>query len=129
MFSTEGERVVFGQRLMQASSDLFLGHLVSAQGNHLYVRQLRDVKIKPQVELYGPRSMRDYARMSGWILARAHARSGDPALLSGYIGGGQTLAEARADFAMAYEQQNAADHAALLEALRSGRVEADFEEG
>jgi uncharacterized protein (DUF2252 family) len=127
-FGTEGERVVFGQRLMQASSDLFLGHLVSAQGNHLYVRQLRDVKIKPQVELYSPRSMRDYARITGWALARAHARSGDPALLSGYIGGGQTLADALADFAMAYEQQNAADHAALLEALRDGRIEADFEE-
>ena len=128
-FGTEGERVVFGQRLMQASSDLFLGHLLSAQDNHLYVRQLRDVKIKPQVELYGPRSMRDHARLTGWILARAHARSGDPALLSGYIGGGQTLADALADFAMAYEQQNAADHAALLEALRDGRIEADFEEG
>ncbi|MBN8510181.1 MAG: DUF2252 domain-containing protein [Burkholderiales bacterium] len=128
-FGTEGARVVFGQRLMQASSDLFLGHLVSAQGRHLYVRQLRDVKIKPQVELYSPRSMRDYARMTGWILARAHARSGDPALLAGYIGGGQTLADALADFAMAYERQNAADHAALLEALRDGRIEADFEDG
>jgi uncharacterized protein (DUF2252 family) len=128
-FSTEGERVVFGQRLMQASSDLFLGHLVSAQGTHLYVRQLRDVKIKPQVELYSPRSMRDYARITGVILARAHARSGDPALLSGYIGGGQTLSDALADFAMAYEKQNAADHAALLQALRDGRIEADFEEG
>lgn len=128
-FGAEGERVVFGQRLMQASSDLFLGHLMSAQGTDLYVRQLRDVKIKPQVELYSQRSMRDYARVTGWILARAHARSGDPALLSGYIGGGQTLADALADFAMAYEQQNAADHAALLEALRDGRIEADFEEG
>ncbi|HRY88146.1 MAG TPA: DUF2252 domain-containing protein [Rubrivivax sp.] len=126
-YATEGARVVFGQRLMQASSDLFLGHLVSAQGTHLYVRQLRDVKIKPQVELYRPGTMCDYARLTGWALARAHARSGDPALLSGYVGGGQHLADALADFALAYERQNAADHQALLQALRDGRLEAVFE--
>lgn len=127
-FATEGERVVFGQRLMQASSDLFLGHLVSTQGTHLYVRQLRDVKVKPQVELFRPRQMRDYARLTGWALARAHARSGDPALLSGYLGGGQALAEALGEFALAYDQQNALDHEALLQALRQGRVEAHFED-
>ena len=126
-FATEGARVVFGQRLMQASSDLFLGHLVSARGTHLYVRQLRDVKIKPQVELFGPRVMRDYARVTGWALARAHARSGDPALLSGYIGGGSTLAAALADFAFAYAEQNERDYQALMRALREGRVEAQFE--
>ena len=126
-FATEGERVVFGQRLMQASSDLFLGHLVSARGTHLYVRQLRDVKIKPQVELFGPRVMRDYARATGWALARAHARSGDPALLSGYIGGGAALAEAMSAFAFAYAEQNERDHQALLQALRDGRLDAEFE--
>jgi uncharacterized protein (DUF2252 family) len=126
-YATEGERVVFGQRLMQSSSDIFLGHLVSARGIHLYVRQLRDVKIKPQVELFGPRHMLNYARVTGWALARAHARSGDPALLAGYIGGGKVLAEAIGRFAQAYADQNERDHAALLEALRDGRLEADFE--
>ena len=85
------------------------------------------VKIKPQVELYRPGTMCDYARLTGWALARAHARSGDPALLSGYVGGGQHLADALADFALAYERQNAADHQALLQALRDGRLEAVFE--
>ncbi len=125
---TEGERVVFGQRLMQASSDIFLGHLVSQRGTHLYVRQLRDVKVKPQVELWGPRAMRDYARITGWALARAHARSGDPAVLSGYLGSGKSLAKALTAFALAYAKQNALDHEALLQALRERRLEAIFEE-
>jgi hypothetical protein len=117
---------------MQASSDLFLGHLlghpVSTQRTHLYVRQLRDVKVKPQVELFRPRQMRDCARLTGWALARAPARSGDPALLSGYLGGGQALAEALGEFALAYDKHNALDHEALLQALRQGRVEAHFED-
>jgi len=128
MEGTEGERVVFGQRLMQASSDLFLGHLVSQSGRHLYVRQLRDVKVKPQVEVWGPRAMRDFARITGWALARAHARSGDPAVLSGYIGGGKTFARALEEFALAYAAQNALDHETLLEGIREGRLEAIFED-
>jgi uncharacterized protein (DUF2252 family) len=126
-FATEGERVVFGQRLMQSSSDLFLGHVLTPRGTHLYVRQLRDTKIKPLVELMGPRQLRDYARATGWALAQAHARSGDPAVLSGYIGGGAVFAEALTAFALAYAEQNERDHRALMQALRDGRLEAEFE--
>ncbi|HOM12385.1 MAG TPA: DUF2252 domain-containing protein [Rubrivivax sp.] len=127
-FATEGERVVFGQRLMQASSDLFLGHLVTAAGHHAYVRQLRDMKIKATVELHTPRMLRNYARACGAALARAHARSVDPALLTGYVGSGKALSEALATFGAAYADQNERDHAALIEALRDGRLTAQFED-
>jgi uncharacterized protein (DUF2252 family) len=127
-FSSDGERVVFGQRLMQAATDVFLGHMVGVAERHFYVRQLRDVKIRPMVEIYTPANMADYARTCGVGLARAHARSGDPAILSGYIGAGRALADAIAAFAVAYADQNERDHAALVEAVRDGRVEAQFEE-
>ena len=127
-FATHGERVVFGQRLMQAASDVFLGHTVSARGMHFYVRQLRDVKVKPMVETFTPQAMRDHARNTGWALARAHARSGDAALMVGYIGRGAAFSKAIANFAVLYSAQNARDHAALLQAVRLGRVQADTED-
>ena len=127
-FGSEGERVVFGQRLMQAASDIFLGHIVDPRGIHYYVRQLRDVKIRPLIEIYTPGNMADYARSCGVALARAHARSGDPATIAGYIGKRPVLADAIAEFAVAYADQNEADHAALVTAVREGRVEAQFEE-
>jgi uncharacterized protein (DUF2252 family) len=126
-FATHGERVVFGQRLMQASSDLFLGHYVNPQGRHVYVRQLRDVKVKPLIEVFTPLNMRNYARMCGWALARAHARTADAALLSGYIGKNAAFAEAMAQFAIDYAEQNQRDHAALIAAVRAGRIEASHE--
>jgi hypothetical protein len=126
-FASNGERVVFGQRLMQAASDVFLGHMVSPLDQHLYVRQLRDVKVKPLVEIYSPQNMLDYARSTGWALARAHARSGDAAVLAGYIGKGDDLPEALAEFAVAYADQNERDHAALRDAVRAGRIEIESE--
>ena len=126
-FATNGERVVFGQRLMQASSDVFLGHLVSVKGIEFYVRQLRDVKVKPLVEIFTPQNMLGFARNTGWALARAHARSGDAAVISGYIGKGDTLGGAIADFSVAYAEQNQHDHAALIAAVRAGRVDAVIE--
>jgi len=126
-FPTNGERVVLGQRLMQAASDVFLGHFISEGGHHLYVRQLRDVKIKPTVEIYNPRNMLNYARSTGWALARAHARSGDACVISGYIGKGDELVEAIADFAVDYAAQNQRDHAALLAAVRAGDIDAQME--
>ena len=128
-FATNGERVVFGQRLMQAASDVFLGHTVGTDGKHFYVRQLRDVKVKPMVEIFTPTNMLGFARNTGWALARAHARSGDAALMAGYIGKGDTFARAVAAFAMDYAEQNQRDHAALLAAVRAGRIEATMEEG
>jgi uncharacterized protein (DUF2252 family) len=127
-FGSDGERVVVGQRLMQAASDVFLGHMVGVAGRHYYVRQLRDVKVRPMVEIYTPANMADYARSCGIALARAHARSGDPAILAGYLGKGGAFGDALASFAVAYADQNERDHAALVEAVRVGRVEAQLEE-
>ena len=127
-FASDGERVVFGQRLMQAASDLFLGHMVGVRGIHYYARQLRDVKVRPMVEAYNPRNMADYARSCGIALARAHARSGDPAVIAGYGGKGAAVSDAIADFAVAYADQNERDHAAFLEAARAGRFEVHMED-
>jgi len=126
-FSSNGARVVFGQRLMQAASDVFLGHLVGTQGRHAYVRQLRDVKVKPLIEIFTPQNMLGFARNTGWALARAHARSGDPAVIAGYIGKGDAFGEAIAGFAVDYTLQNERDHAALVAAVRAGRIEAETE--
>jgi len=127
-FASHGERVVVGQRLMQAASDVFLGHMVGVRGRHFYVRQLRDVKVRPMVEVFTPANMSGYARNCGWALARAHARSADPAVIAGYIGRGGVLADAVASFAAAYAKQNARDHALLVEAVRDGTVDAIFED-
>lgn len=127
-FSSDGERVVFGQRLMQAASDVFLGHMIGVQGRHYYVRQLRDVKVRPMVEVFNPTNMASFARTCAGALARAHARSGDPAVLSGYMGKGGALANSIAEFAVRYADQNEADHASLIDAVREGRLEAYFEE-
>jgi uncharacterized protein (DUF2252 family) len=104
-YPTNGERVVFGQRLMQAASDIFLGHVEVGSGRDLYVRQLRDVKVKPMVEIFNPDNMHGYARNCGWALAQA-------------------LPEAITEFAVQYAKQNEADHAALIEAIRDGVIEA-----
>ncbi|NDV13067.1 DUF2252 domain-containing protein [Crenobacter caeni] len=122
-FGSEGERVVFGQRLMQGASDVFLGHFVGVAGRHVYVRQLRDVKVKPMVEIFDPDHMLGFARNTGWALARAHARSGDAALIAGYIGKGGDLAEAIAEFAVDYAAQNTRDYQALRAAVLDGRID------
>ena len=126
-FPSNGERVVVGQRVMQAASDVFLGHLVSVAGRHLYVRQLRDVKVKPMIEIFTPQNMLGFARDTGCALARAHARSADPAVIAGYIGKGDAFAEALGEFAVDYADQNERDHAALVAAVRAGRIEAETE--
>jgi uncharacterized protein (DUF2252 family) len=119
-----GLRVVTGQRIMQAGHDIFLGHYINKARQHFYVRQLRDVKIRPLVELYSPENMLGYARNCGWALARAHARSGDPAIIAGYIGKGNAFAHAIAQFASAYADQNKSDHSKLIDAIKSGVIEA-----
>lgn len=126
-YPNHGQRVVIGQRVMQAASDLFLGWTQGHEGRHFYVRQLRDVKVKPLVEVYEPPTMNSYAESCGWVLARAHARSGDPARISEYLGSCDRFDEAIADFAEGYADQNEQDHAALVLAVRDGRVEADLE--
>jgi uncharacterized protein (DUF2252 family) len=124
---SHGERVVTGQRLMQAASDIFLGHYVASTNKHYYVRQLRDVKVKPLVEIFSPSNMLGFAQNCAWALARAHARSGDPAVIAGYIGHGKAFPEAIGQFADSYMNQNVADHAKMIEAIREGIIEAEPE--
>jgi uncharacterized protein (DUF2252 family) len=123
-----GQRVVVGQRLMQAASDMFLGWYTGSGRfeYHYYVRQLRDAKIKPVVEMMAADGLKEYARLCGRALARAHTRSADAVVLSGYMGKNNLFEEALADFSAAYADQNERDHAALLEAIRAGRVEANM---
>jgi uncharacterized protein (DUF2252 family) len=117
-----GQRVVAGQRLMQAASDMFLGW-TEQWGRHFYVRQLRDIKIEPLVEIFDSRALADYGEWCGWALARAHAKSGDAAMISGYLGNSTRFDEAVSNFAMAYADQNERDYQALLEAIRAGKIE------
>jgi hypothetical protein len=113
---------VRGQRLLQAASDIFLGFATGPTGRHIYVRQLRDAKIKPQLETMSPRGFRRYAMTCGEVLARAHARTGDAAVLAAYLGTGSSFDEAIGAFALAYAKQTELDHAALLQAIKDGRL-------
>ena len=112
---------------MQSASDVFLGWLDTATGRHFYVRQLNDAKLKPLVEIFDETTMEDYGRLCGWVLAQAHARSGDASMISGYLGSNDVFDEAIADFAEAYERQNERDYQALRRAVRSGQIEARLE--
>jgi hypothetical protein len=123
IYPNRGQRIVAGQRLMQSSSDIFLGWSTGPEGNHFYVRQLWDGKIKPVVEIYDEDWMLEYADACGRVLARAHANSADPAMISGYLGGNDRFDRAVADFAVAYADQNEADHGAFLKAIRDGKIE------
>ena len=95
--------------------------------SHFYVRQLRDMKLKPLVETFDGEALVDYAGLCGWALARAHAKSGDAERISGYLGKSNAFDDAIADFAAAYADQNDRDHAALKAAVASGRLEARTE--
>jgi uncharacterized protein (DUF2252 family) len=127
-FANHGKRVVEGQRLMQAASDLMLGWVrvsgVDGVTRDFYVRQLWDQKGSAVVETMGPQMMMAYARLCGWTLAKAHARSGDPVAIAGYLGSGATLDRALAQFAETYADQNERDYAAFRDAVDSGRLSA-----
>jgi uncharacterized protein (DUF2252 family) len=123
-YANHGERVVMGQRLMQSSSDIFLGWARSARGIDFYVRQLRDMKMSIPVEHLDAAQCRRYARLCGWALARAHAKSGDAASIAGYLGARDNFDRALARFSAAYADQTERDHAALLKAVRAGRIDA-----
>ncbi len=118
----QGERVVSGQRIMQAVSDIFLGWTRGFEGVDYYVRQLHDMKYGLDVTRLRPAGMTLYAAVCGWALARAHARGGDPAVIGGYLGAGDTFDEALAAFAVAYADQTERDHAAFTAAVRAGRI-------
>ena len=127
-YSNAGERVVAGQRVMQATSDIFLGWLraqpTGGPAEDYYLRQLRDWKLSAEIEGMRPRSMDVYARLCGWTLARAHARAGDRIAIAAYLGNSTAFDNAVADFAETYADQNERDHAALGAAVRDGRIEA-----
>jgi uncharacterized protein (DUF2252 family) len=127
-YKNEGERVVAGQHLMQAQSDIFLGwtHILAPDGveRDFYVRQLRDWKFSVPIEVMLPEGMTVYSRLCGWTLARAHARSGDRIALAAYLGGSAKFDHAIADFADTYADQNELDYAAFQAAIKDGRAEA-----
>ena len=126
-YRNAGRRVVEGQRLLQAASDVFLGWTRGQGGRDFYVRQLRDWKGSVPVEAMDEQQLGRYARVCGWTLARAHARTGDPSAIAGYVGQGVVLDRAMVAFAEAYAAQNAEDHAAFAQAIADGRLEADEE--
>ncbi len=131
-YNNQGERVVAGQHLMQAQSDIFLGwarvaNPVDGIDRDYYVRQLKDWKFSVPIEIMLPQGMTLYARLCGWTLARAHARSGDRIALAAYLGGSAKFDQAIADFAETYADQNELDHAALQAAVKDGRAEATTE--
>jgi uncharacterized protein (DUF2252 family) len=123
-YANHGERVVRGQRLLQAASDILLGFGVGPSGKDFYVRQLRDAKVKPVLDNLPARNFRRFARTCGEVLARAHARSADAVVLSVYLGNGPSFDEAIGQFALAYARQTESDHAALISAIKSGRLPA-----
>jgi uncharacterized protein (DUF2252 family) len=120
-----GQRVVQGQRMMQATSDIFLGWTTGMDTSRRYYwRQLRDMKGSAEVEAMVPEGMTFYARMCGWTLARAHARSGDPVAIAAYLGTDDEFDVAITDFGKRYARQNEQDFAAFADAVRRGRIEA-----
>ena len=128
-YTNQGERAVAGQHLMQAESDIFLGwtrvtNPEDGVNRDFYVRQLKDWKFSVPIEMMLPEGLTLYARLCGWTLARAHARSGDRIALAAYLGGSDTFDQAIADFAETYADQNELDYAALQAAVKAGRAEA-----
>ena len=122
-YPSHGQRVVWGQRIMQEASDIFLGWTRFGERDY-YVRQLRDMKGSIAIDKLTPQELADYGRGCGAALARAHARSGDPVAIAGYLGGGENFDRALAAFAAAYADQTERDHALLIRAVSSGRLEA-----
>lgn len=124
LFLNNGQRVVYGYRLMQPFSDPFLGWTVGKEGRHFFFRQLRDIKISIRVETFRKAEMIAYADWCGQALALSHARSGDAAVLSGYMDQSDTLDRALAEFSFAYADQNERDHTSFKKAIKSGKIEA-----
>jgi len=124
-FRQHGQRVVVGQRMMQAASDIYLGWTRAPENKrHYYWRQLRDMKGSADVESMAPPSLTFYARTCGWTLARAHARSGDPIAIAACLGEGDAFDKAMTDFSERYAEQNERDYQRFVKAIRSGRLEA-----
>ncbi len=128
LHQNHGQRVTAGQRLMQSASDIFLGWTRSADGKRdYYIRQLRDMKISVMIEGWDFDMLRIYGRLCGKALAHAHARAGDAAMISGYMGSSGTFDDAISEFAVEYADQNERDYRLFTKAVREGRVEAVIE--
>jgi uncharacterized protein (DUF2252 family) len=126
-FENHGQRVVTGQRLMQAVSDIFLGWVhvgagLDGKARDFYGRQLKDWKGSAEIEQMVPRGMTVYGRLCGWTLARAHARSGDRIAIASYLGGGTAFDRAILEFSKTYADQNERDYQRLCDAVKSGRI-------
>jgi uncharacterized protein (DUF2252 family) len=129
-FENHGERVVTGQHLMQASSDIFLGWLhvdagLDGKERDFYGRQLKDWKGSAEIDQMDPQALMTYGRLCGWTLARAHARTGDRIAISAYLGKGPTFDRAIVEFSHAYAEQNERDYKKLAKAVKSGRITAE----
>jgi len=124
VYKNHAQRVVAGQRLMQAASDIFLGWTRGDSGHDFYLRQLRDVKTTVVVEGMSDADLRGYSNLCGWALARAHARSGDRVMISGYLGQNDIFDQAIAHFAVAYADQTEKDYQELVAAVKAGRLKA-----
>jgi uncharacterized protein (DUF2252 family) len=123
-YDNQGERVVVGQRMLQSASDVFLGWTRDDAGHDYYFRQLHDMKLKIDLESMSKADWSEYVELCGWALARAHARTGDPARIAGYLGKNDAFDEALEKFAIAYADQTERDYALLLKAIRAGRIQA-----
>jgi uncharacterized protein (DUF2252 family) len=122
VYPHHGQRVVMGQRLMQPTSDIFLGWVTAPTGVQYYVRQLRDAKIKPVIETFDPALLDIYAKICGSVLARCHAKAGGVSQVSGYLGSGDDFDVAMGRFGLAYADQAERDHTALKAAVRKGKI-------
>jgi uncharacterized protein (DUF2252 family) len=123
-YRRHGERVVRGQRMMQAASDIFLGWFEGPEGRHYYWRQLRDMKASALIEGMTPEALGAYGSLCAWTLARAHARSGDPVAMGAYLGPYDEFEKAITDFSQGYADHNEKDYESFLAAIKSGRLEA-----
>lgn len=123
-YANHGDRVVTGQRMLQSASDVFLGWTHDPEGRSYYFRQLRDMKMKIDLDNMTKTDWLEYVEICGWTLARAHARTGEAAMIGGYLGKKDTFDSALAKFAVAYADQADRDHATLVKSIRSGRLKA-----
>lgn len=127
-FAHQGERIVTGQRLMQAASDIFLGWASVPDGHDYYLRQLRDMKVSAELDKFLPKTLTAYAKMCGWALARAHAKAGDTCMIAGYLGSSDSFDDALVKCAQAYADQVERDYEVFRKAIRSGRLHTDTDE-
>jgi uncharacterized protein (DUF2252 family) len=128
IYENQGQRIVVGQRLMQSSSDIFLGWVRGRRGYDFFGRQLRDMKMSIPLEGASALQLTRYAELCGTVLARAHAKSGPGATISGYLGKSDAFDQAIGAFSLAYADQTVRDHAALVAAVKTGRIKALVEE-